>query len=152
MLLRDYLSSVDSQGSGPTDDSLRDWINTNLVVSRLGIMDGRDEELDLLASRPDIAAQTFGAMISVRAHIGWSTHGHSAVDVNIYSSGGPGTEALRGNVENTDIGKFLRSYLDVDVDGITKELNEKRATEHPGFDVGVLESDSMLDTMHRIGQ
>ncbi|KAJ2977686.1 hypothetical protein NUW58_g7735 [Xylaria curta] len=64
-------------------------------------------------------------MISVRAQIGWSTHGHSAVDVNIYSSGGPGTEALRGNVENTDVGAFLREYLRVDVDAVTKELNEK---------------------------
>ncbi|KAG4216789.1 hypothetical protein PC116_g34730 [Phytophthora cactorum] len=64
-------------------------------------------------------------MISIRAQIGWSTHGHSAVDVNIYSSGGPGTEAIRGNVENTDVGKYLREYLNVDVDAITKELNEK---------------------------
>ena len=41
-------------------------------------------------------------MVSDRAHVGWSTKGHSAIDVHIYSSGGPGTEKLRGNVENTD--------------------------------------------------
>lgn len=63
--------------------------------------------------------------MSQRARIGWSTHGHSAVDVNIYSSGGKAAEAIHGNVENTDVGKFLASYLDVDVEAITKELEEK---------------------------
>lgn len=62
-------------------------------------------------------------MISRRAQIGWSTHGHSAVDVNIYGSAG--SEKLRGNHENTEVGKFLRDYLDLNVDDITKELEEK---------------------------
>lgn len=61
-------------------------------------------------------------MISRRARIGWSTHGHTAVDVNIYSSGSHWAEPVKGNVENTDVGKFLRDYLAVDVDEITKEL------------------------------
>ncbi|MBE3046735.1 alkaline phosphatase [Candidatus Bathyarchaeota archaeon] len=61
-------------------------------------------------------------MISRRARVGWSTHGHTAVDVNVYSSGGAWAMPVQGNVENTDIGKFLREYLEVDVDKITKEL------------------------------
>lgn len=63
-------------------------------------------------------------MISRRARIGWSTHGHTAADVNIYSSGGKWAEPVSGNVENTDVGKFLREYLAVDVDEITKELKD----------------------------
>jgi len=39
-----------------------------------------------------------------------------------------GTEALRGNHENTDVGKFLREYLDVDVQAITDELVAKMKT------------------------
>jgi alkaline phosphatase len=70
-------------------------------------------------------------MVSLRARLGWSTHGHSAVDVNVYSSGGPGTERIRGNVENTDVGKFLREYLNVDVDEITKELKDKMRGRQP---------------------
>jgi len=50
----------------------------------------------------------------------------SAVDVNIYGS--KGADALRGNHENTDIGKFLREYLDVDVQAITDELVTKMTT------------------------
>jgi len=45
---------------------------------------------------------------------------HSAVDVNIY--GTIGSHDLRGNNENTDVGKFLRDYLDVDVHKVTEEL------------------------------
>lgn len=88
----------------------------------LGIYDADEEEIELALHHPEDADYIFADMVSRRAQIGWSTHGHSAVDVNIYGSAG--SEALRGNRENTDIGKFLRDYLDVDVDSITKELNE----------------------------
>ncbi|TGJ88406.1 hypothetical protein E0Z10_g303 [Xylaria hypoxylon] len=111
-----------------SDDStevLKNYINEELVIPGLGIPDATEDELAALALYPELAQPAFAEMISVRAQIGWSTHGHSAVDVNIYSSGGPGTDALRGNVENTDVGEFLRGYLNVDVDAVTKELNEK---------------------------
>ncbi|KAI0512725.1 alkaline-phosphatase-like protein [Xylaria bambusicola] len=114
------------------DDSVKElkkYVNEELVIPGLGISDATDEELDNIVLSPALAQPAFAEMISVRAQIGWSTHGHSAVDVNIYSSGGPGTEALRGNVENTDVGVFLREYLDVDVDAVTKELNEKMVIE-----------------------
>ncbi|CAJ2506765.1 Uu.00g079510.m01.CDS01 [Anthostomella pinea] len=110
------------------DDSiekLMKYINEELVIPGLGISDASEPELTTLAFYPDLAQPAFANMISVRAQIGWSTHGHSAVDVNVYSSGGPGTDAIRGNVENTEVGKFLREYLDVDVEAVTKELNEK---------------------------
>lgn len=55
------------------------------------------------------------------------------MDVNIYSSGGRGTEKIRGNVENTDVGKFLRGWLDLDneVEDITKELVKKLGSKAP---------------------
>ncbi|KAJ6261284.1 hypothetical protein Dda_3953 [Drechslerella dactyloides] len=61
-------------------------------------------------------------MISRRAQIGWSTHGHSAVDVNIYGYPFERVKKLWGNHENTEIGEFLRDYLNVDVDAVTKKL------------------------------
>jgi alkaline phosphatase len=129
--LRDHIASVEE----PVDD-LMDWISTNLVNAGLGITDAHDIELSVLASDPSAAATTFAQMISQRVRIGWSTHGHSAVDVNIYSSGGPGTEKIRGNVENTDIGRFLREYLDVDVDEITNELRKKMSIPSPSQSLG----------------
>jgi alkaline phosphatase len=114
------------------------------VVRGLGIGDARDEELDLIAENPELATTLLAAMVSRRARIGWSTHGHSAVDVNIYSSGGPGTERIRGNRENTEVGDFLREYLDVDVDAITKELKAKMNITRPAaaaMDGDVLQSE-----------
>lgn len=101
------------------------WIDTELVRPRLGITDALEAELRALASNPEAAITIFSRMVSVRARVGWSTHGHSAVDVNIYSSGGRGAEKIRGNVENTEVGQFLSQYLDVDVDEITEELQQK---------------------------
>lgn len=125
--------------SGNNKAALRKFIKNELVVKGLGIAsdDISDAELDSLVAAADDAeaAKTiFTQLISSRARIGWSTHGHSAVDVNIYSSGGPGTEAIRGNVENTEVGDFLRNYLDVDVESITKELQagSKRSDEIAG--------------------
>ncbi len=96
---------------------------SKLVQDGLGITNISNEELQSLIDNPSLSAYTFADMISRRAQIGWSTHGHSAVDVNIYGSAG--SEALRGNHENIEIGEFLRSYLEVDVQAITEELAEK---------------------------
>lgn len=99
------------------------------MIQGLGITDALPSELDRLVDNPDDAKDVLSDMISRRARVGWSTHGHTAVDVNIYSSGGRWAEGVRGNVENTDVGKFLRNYLDVDVDEITKELLDKMDVE-----------------------
>lgn len=95
-----------------------------LVVEGLGIVDATKEELQRLYDVPLLSVYTFADMISRRAQIGWSTHGHSAVDVNIYAYPPDGAEALYGNHENIEIGRFLQNYLDVDVEPITKELRD----------------------------
>lgn len=73
------------------------------------------------------AAYIFADMISVRSQTGWSTHGHSAVDVNIYASDAKAAHQLTGNRENTDVGKFLRWYLELEdlVEEVTAELRGK---------------------------
>jgi len=48
-----------------------------------------------------------------------------AADVNIYTSSTKDAAALIGNHENTEVGEFLRNYLDVDVEAITNELKQK---------------------------
>lgn len=74
------------------------------------------------------ASYVFADMISRRAQVGWSTHGHSAVDVNVYASNPKNARKLIGNHENTEIGEFIREYLDVDLDAVTKRLQEQGAT------------------------
>ncbi len=48
--------------------------------------------------------------------------------MNIYASNPQHAYPLIGNHENTDVGKFLREYLDVDTEAVTKELKEQLAT------------------------
>ena len=101
---------------------LKKYVKNKLVQNGLGIWDATDDEVQLIVDNAQLASHYFADMISRRAQIGWSTHGHSAVDVNIY--GTAGSSDLQGSHENTDIGKFLRKYLDVDVKDITEELRE----------------------------
>ncbi|KIE01552.1 repressible alkaline phosphatase precursor, partial [Metarhizium majus ARSEF 297] len=124
-LAKSLQSHVSNMSASISKQQLKSWINEKLVVPGLGVTDATDDELSLLADDPEASVNTFAAIISLRAHVGWSTHGHTAVDVNVYSSGGPETERIRGNVENTEIGHFLSHYLEVDVDAITQELQEK---------------------------
>ncbi|KAH7419338.1 alkaline-phosphatase-like protein [Cadophora sp. MPI-SDFR-AT-0126] len=124
-------SHISQNGKGA---KLGKFISEELVRKGLGITDITKKELQLLIENPLLSVYTFADMISRRAQIGWSTHGHSAVDVNIY--GTAGSDALRGNHENIEIGKFLRHYLDVDVKAITDELVEKMETFEMSSTVG----------------
>ncbi|KAI9781286.1 MAG: hypothetical protein M1839_006079 [Geoglossum umbratile] len=116
--LNSYLSS----SSSSVKDKKR-FINETLLCKDFGITDATDGEVQLLLDHPEISAFIFADIISRRAQIGWATHGHSAVDVNIYGSAG--AEILHGNHENTDIGEFIRDYLELDLEGITKKLKEE---------------------------
>lgn len=102
------------------------YIDEELVQKGLGILDATPEEIQRVIDIPLLSSYTFADIVSRRAQIGWSTHGHSAVDVNIYGS--KGSDALRGNHENTEVGEFLRNYLDLDVQAITDELVKKSKT------------------------
>ncbi|XWW98082.1 hypothetical protein V2A60_006078 [Cordyceps javanica] len=137
--LKAHSTSTGTSTGGAGTAALRKYAKDELVVKGLGVpaADVTDSEIDRLVEAADDAERAkiiLTEIISHRAHIGWSTHGHTAVDVNIYSSGGPGTDALRGNVENTEVGDFLRRYLDVDVDAITTELqaSSRRSDELAG--------------------
>jgi alkaline phosphatase len=65
-----------------------------------------------------------GKITSDLAQLGWATHGHSAVDVNLYAYG-PRSNQLRGNHENTEIGDFIVDALNLDLGSITKRLNKQ---------------------------
>ncbi|RUS20101.1 alkaline phosphatase [Endogone sp. FLAS-F59071] len=113
----------------PSDRSV--FIRNEILKERLGIDDPTKEELAYLdEEHPTSDVDEFlGKMVSVRAQLGWTTHGHSAVDVNLYAYG-LDFELLRGNHENTQIGDFISNFLELDLDDITKRLNIDNATFH----------------------
>jgi len=117
--LHEYLD-----GNGKKDNSVtqRDYIRKDLLEVGLGITDCTDDEVDSLIDLTDPASYIFADIISRRAQVGWTTHGHSGVDVNIYASSTKDAWPLVGNHENTDIGSFIANYLDLDLQSITKKL------------------------------
>ncbi|TKA64239.1 hypothetical protein B0A49_10947 [Cryomyces minteri] len=120
-----HLRSLPQHGAhSPTSDDLRAYL-TDLLATGLGVHDATSEEMQILLGHPEISFFTFADIISRRSQTGWSTHGHSAVDVNIYASDARAAKALAGNHENTEVGEFLARWLDVDVGAVTKELREK---------------------------
>jgi len=62
-----------------------------------------------------------GDVISYRALLGWTTWGHTGVDVNLYSAGFQ-SEKLRGNYNNVDIGGFIADILELDIVSITRQI------------------------------
>lgn len=112
--------------SNPTPSQIHNFLEDQ-VEDGLGIFDATPAEISALADikDPALSLYLYADMISRRSQTGWSTHGHSAADVNIYSSDPEAAAALAGNHENTEVGEFLRNYLGVDVDAVTKELREK---------------------------
>jgi alkaline phosphatase len=100
---------------------------TDIVLKQwLGIQNPHPEDIAFLVDPSKSFTELdyhVGKITSDLANLGWSTHGHSAVDVNLYGRG-PGIEFLKGNHENTDIGAFIAQTLQLDLNRITKRLNK----------------------------
>ena len=62
-------------------------------------------------------------VISQRALLGWTTKGHTGVDVNLYAYG-PGSARFRGHHDNTYLGQVLADLLEFDLNALTQSLRE----------------------------
>lgn len=71
---------------------------------------------------------SWSAQISRRAQLGWSTHGHSGVDVNLYAYPHDLAEPLMGGHENTDICDFIKETMLIDLGPVTADLNRRVAS------------------------
>lgn len=52
-------------------------------------------------------------MVSEKAGVGWTTYGHTGINVPIYSIG-PGAELFSGVIDNTDIPKIMQRQLGIE--------------------------------------
>ncbi|KAJ3212197.1 hypothetical protein HDU67_003974 [Dinochytrium kinnereticum] len=105
---------------------LGEFVTSTVLPNWMSVHDATDAEVSFLSKkgRSFFEYDSFvSKMLSDRAFIGWSTHGHSAVDVNLYSYG-LHSEKLAGNHENTEIGTFMRNFLKVDLKKITKKMKD----------------------------
>lgn len=119
-----YHAHLDSVANESRED-LAAYLN-ELVSQNLGCQDPTESEINALVEDKGIASYMFAEMVSRRAQTGWSTHGHSGADVNIYTSDPKAAKPLIGNHENTEVGEFLRSYLGLEdeVKAVTENLKE----------------------------
>ncbi|KAI8920746.1 alkaline-phosphatase-like protein [Powellomyces hirtus] len=92
----------------------------NLVVKSYGI-DVKDEEItNLIAALKRERGSTqftewaLGELLNSRAELGWTTHGHSGVDVLLGTYGRTGA-SIRGSYENTEISTIIQQRLNLDL-------------------------------------
>ena len=58
--------------------------------------------------------RAYNEIVSRKAVLGWTTNGHTGVDVTLYAFG-PGRERFIGNHDNTEIGRLLADLLGVEL-------------------------------------
>lgn len=120
------------------------FLTKEIFETDMGIKDYTKEELAVIKNTLTNANELLYAlngMVSIRSQTGWSTRGHSAVDVNIYAysnsdeinqrlySSKP-NYGLLGNHENIEIGDFMSSITGVDLGKITEKIRDTK--HHPG--------------------
>lgn len=122
------------------------YVAKEVIEKDMGIASHSKEEVDQicsLSSTPDQLLYFLNNMISIRSQTGWTTHGHSAVDVNIYTHTNSeriysklydraSYTGLLGNHENIEIGSFMEKLTGVDLDKITalvQGANKQDASE-----------------------
>ncbi|AKG36500.1 alkaline phosphatase [Paenibacillus durus] len=99
----------------------------SIVAENTGINDLTDEEVQaILAGDGSSYKQegAYNAVISKRLLVGWSGHGHSAVDVGIWAYG-PIAGKVKGQVDNTQIARASAAIVGVNLDKRSAELQSK---------------------------
>ncbi|KAG7193570.1 uncharacterized protein KQ657_000639 [Scheffersomyces spartinae] len=147
-LLFDYYQSQSSDDT----PALTSYITKQVVENLMGITDWTQTDIDRIMTNimnVNELMYVLNDMISVRAQLGWSTHGHSAIDVNIYAyTNSPAIEeqlkhngaydGLSGNHENIEIGRFMESLTGVNLDHVSlllKKTNHKPEVVKSDFNV-----------------
>ncbi|MGL5545278.1 MAG: alkaline phosphatase [Cetobacterium sp.] len=66
--------------------------------------------------------KVLGKAMSERAHLGWTTNGHTAEDVPLYVYTSNYANQLTGTVNNSDIALYIAKAMNLDLDAATDEL------------------------------
>ncbi|SMN20934.1 similar to Saccharomyces cerevisiae YDR481C PHO8 Repressible vacuolar alkaline phosphatase [Maudiozyma saulgeensis] len=140
----EYLKSLIYNFKGTKTEKTK-FVKHDIMENHLGITDYSEDEINSLVSENDQnkIQDLINIMVSFRAQVGWTTHGHSAVDVNIYAYSNRRDrwhdvlDHLQGNHENIEIGQYMAKYLDLDLTAITELVKD---TNHsPGATIAEFE-------------
>ncbi len=97
-----------------------------LLAADMGITDLTDDEKQALAAavaskRVQDVNFAVSEVVARRAVLGWTTKGHTGVDVNLYAFG-PGRDRFRGSMGNDVVGQRLAALLGFDLTALTARL------------------------------
>ncbi|KAI8137491.1 alkaline-phosphatase-like protein [Fennellomyces sp. T-0311] len=139
-----YLADLIKNQPHPLDDQ---YLVGTILKQGLGITDATLKELTYLkkATKKKDLDKYLADMLSIRAQLGWATHGHSGVDVNLYAYGSYSDE-LHGSHENIYIGEFISRILDLNLTEPTIQLNE----DNNNFHVASLSDDDKIEYTNHI--
>jgi alkaline phosphatase len=99
----------------------------NIVTANTWITDLSDEEITQIMNGDGSSYKregAYNAVISKRLLVGWSGHGHSAVDVGVWAYG-PIADKVKGQVDNTQIATAGAGILGLDLNKRSAELQSK---------------------------
>ncbi|QSF44655.1 alkaline phosphatase [Paenibacillus tianjinensis] len=99
----------------------------SIVTANTWITDLSDEEVTQIMNGDGSSYKregAYNAVISKRLLVGWSGHGHSAVDVGIWAYG-PIADKVKGQVDNTQIAKAGAGILGLNLEKSSAELQSK---------------------------
>ncbi|KAJ1725114.1 vacuolar alkaline phosphatase [Coemansia erecta] len=118
------------QPAGDSQGTKYKFVRDTVFPDWMGVKDASHEEIMAVSLETDSVRlrQLLSNAISDRAQIGWATHGHSAVDVNLYAYG-KDADLLRGNHENTEIGQFVIDALGLDLQAVTAKIRGERVVQ-----------------------
>jgi len=100
-----------------------------LVQEQFGIDDLTEQEravADSAYAARDGGAlfAAFSEMVSRRVWVGWTSGGHTAVDVNLYAFG-PGRDHFIGHHDNTVVGQRIAEIMGFDLQAMTEAMREE---------------------------
>lgn len=107
--LKHLKSSPDTLGKNLVDASNR----VALANEQLGFEMSKEEQQQLTAidsNDPKVFSKAIKTMLDKRSITGWTTGGHTGIDVQIFAKG-PGSELFSGHRDNTDIAKTVFKLL-----------------------------------------
>ncbi|RCK63266.1 Repressible alkaline phosphatase [Candida viswanathii] len=121
------------------------FIRHEILETDLGVTDYTVKEVQAILDKVNDPANllyVLNDIVSFRAQIGWTTHGHSAVDVNIYAhtnspairdklASAKAYHGLSGNHENIEIGAFMEEITGSNLSRVTELI--KKTTHSPSL-------------------
>lgn len=104
-----------------------------VLATSAGIESLTPMEHDLILAAGDdtrMVQAILSDIISRRSLIGWTTTGHTALDVNLYATG-PGSRHFAGTFQNNEVGRIIARLMSFDLESLTRELRARTPSVVP---------------------